>query len=155
MYRWVSSLISLLLWSCFCIITMLNLQTSLLIKNDSWIFNDFLMLYCRICRKDYFIIKLFITVVDFTMRRLFICFWSLRVFLAFWLNISESAQMSSRLNHYLRKRKNQLISSLSLLSVRLIYQRLNCVFSTWLLLNSKNSLNLKSSETVRRMHNCI
>ncbi len=155
MYKWVSSLISLLLWSCFCIITMLNLQTSLLIKNDSWIFNDFLMLYCRICRKDYFIIKLFITVVDFTMRRLFICFWSLRVFLAFWLNISESAQMSSRLNHYLRKRKNQLISSLSLLSVRLIYQRLNCVFSTWLLLNSKNSLNLKSSETVRRMHNCI
>ena len=80
---------SLLLWFCFCIVTMLNSWTFLLIRNDSWILNDFLMLYCRICRKDYFIIKLFITVVDFAMRKLFICFQLSRVFLAFWLNISE------------------------------------------------------------------
>ncbi len=65
---------SLLLWSYFCIAIMLNSQTSLLIRNDSWILNDFLMLYCRICRKDCFIIKLFVTVVDFAMRRLFVCF---------------------------------------------------------------------------------
>ncbi len=65
---------SLLLQSCFCIATMLNLRISLLIRNDSWILNDFLMLYCRIHRKDRFIIKLFIAVVDFAMRRLFVCF---------------------------------------------------------------------------------
>ena len=65
---------SLLLWFYFCIAIMLNSQTSLLIRNDSWILNDFLMLYCRICRKDCFIIKLFVTVVDFAMRRLFVCF---------------------------------------------------------------------------------
>jgi len=100
----------LLLQSCFCIVTMLNSWTSLSIRNDSWILNDFLMLYCRICRKDCFIIKLFITVVDFAMRRLFVCFQSSRVFLTFWLNISESAQMSSCLSHYLRKRKDRLIS---------------------------------------------
>ena len=120
---------SLLLWSCFYITTMLNLQTSLLIRNDSWIFNDFLMLYCRIRRKDCFIIELFVTVVDSAMRRLFVCFWSSMIFLTFWLNISESAQMSSRLNHYSCKRKDQLISSWSLLSVKLIHQRFNCMFS--------------------------
>ncbi len=96
----------LLLQSCFCIITMLNSRTFLLIKNDSWILNDFLMLYCRICRKDYFIIKLFIAVVDSAMRRLFVCFQSSKVFLTFWLNISESAQMLSCLSHYSCKRKN-------------------------------------------------
>ena len=88
----------LMLHSYFCMITMLNLQTSLSIKNDSWIFNDFLMLYCRICRKNCFIIKLFVTVVDFALRRLFICFQSLRVFCAFWLSVSESAQISSHLS---------------------------------------------------------
>ncbi len=146
---------------------MLNLQTSLSIKNDSWIFSNFLMLYCRICRKDCFIIKLFIAVVDSVMRRLFVCFQSLKVFLTFWLNVFESAQMLSHLSHYLRKRKDWLVSSWSLLSIKLIHQRLNCMFSTWLLLSSKDSLNrknslnlksslsLKSSETARRMHNCI
>ncbi len=101
----------LLLQSCFCITTMLNSRTSLLIRNDSWILNDFLMLYCRICRKDCFIIKLFVAVIDFAMRRLFVCFWSSMIFLTFWLNISESAQISSRLSHYLRKRKDQLVFS--------------------------------------------
>ncbi len=86
---------SLMLCSCFCMITMSNLWISLLIKNDSWIFNDFLMLYCRICRKNCFIIKLFVAVVDSALRRLFVCFWSLRVFRTFWLSVSESAQMSS------------------------------------------------------------
>ncbi len=126
---------SLLLQSCFCIITMLNSRTFLSIKNDSWIFNDFLMLYCRICRKDCFIIKLFIAVVDFVMRKLFVCFWSSRVFLTFWLNVSESAQMSSRLSCYSHKRKDQLISSWSLLFIKLIHQQFNYVFSTWLLLS--------------------
>ena len=121
---------SLLLWSYFCIITMLNSWTSLSIKNDSWILNDFLMLYCRICKEDCFIIKLFIAVVDSAIRRLFVCFWSLRVFLTFWLNISESAQMLSCLSCYSRKRKDQLISSWSLLFVKLIHQRFNCMFST-------------------------
>ncbi len=44
----------LLLWSCFCITTMLNSRTFLSIRNDSWILNDFLMLYCRICKKKLF-----------------------------------------------------------------------------------------------------
>ncbi len=157
----------LLLWFCFYIATMSNSRTSLLIRNDSWILNDFLMLYCKICRKDCFIIKLFIAVVDSAMRRLFVCFQSSRIFLTFWLNVSESAQMSSRLSHYLRKRKDRLISSWSLLSVKLIHQQFNCMFSTWLLLSLKDSLNqknllnlkssltLKSSETARRMCNCI
>ncbi len=112
---------SLLSQSCFCIITMLNSRTSLLIRNDSWILNDFLMLYCKIHRKDCFIIKLFIAVVDFAMRRLFVCFWSSRVFLAFWLNISESVQMLSHLSHYSCKRKDWLISSWSLLFIKLIH----------------------------------
>ncbi len=132
---------SLLLWSYFCIITMLNLQTFLSIKNDSWILNNFLMLYCRICRKDCFVIKLFITVVDFAMRKLFVCFQSSKIFLTFWLNVSESAQMLFHLNHYSCKRKDQLISSWSLLSIKLIHQWFNCMFSTWLLLSSKDSLN--------------
>ena len=152
---------SLLLWSCFCITTMLNSRTFLSIRNDSWILNDFLMLYCRICRKDCFIIKLFIAVVDFAMKRLFVCFQSSRIFLTFWLNVSESAQILSHLSCYSCKRKDWLIFSWSLLSVKLIHQQFNCVLSTWLLLSSrdslnwKNSLNLKSSETARRMHNCI
>jgi len=112
---------SLLLQSCFYIITMLNSRISLLIRNDSWILNDFLMLYCRICRKDCFIIKLFVAVVDFAMRRLFVCFQSSRVFLTFWLNVSESVQMLSCLSHYLCKRKDQLISSWFLLFVKLIH----------------------------------
>ncbi len=82
---------SLLLWSCFCIATMSNSRISLSIRNDSWILNDFLMLYYKICKKDCFIIKLFVTVVDFVMKRLFVCFQSSRIFLTFWLNISESA----------------------------------------------------------------
>jgi len=140
---------------------MLNSRTFLLIRNDSWIFNNFLMLYCRIHRKYCFVIKLFITVVDFAMRRLFICFQSSRIFLTFWLNVSESAQMSSHLSRYSCKRKNRLIFSWSLLFVRLIHQQFNCIFSTQLLLslrnslNWKNSLNLKSSETARRVHDCI
>ncbi len=82
----------------FCMIIMLNLQIFLLIKNDSWIFNNFLMLYYKIHRKNCFIIKLFVAVVDSALKRLFICFWSLRIFCTFWLNVSESAQMSSHLN---------------------------------------------------------
>ncbi len=97
---------SLLLWFYFCITTMSNSRTSLSIKSDSWILNDFLMLYCRIRRKDCFIIELFIVVVDSVMRRLFVCFQSSMIFLTFWLNVSESAQMSSRLSHYSRKRKD-------------------------------------------------
>ncbi len=89
---------SLILCSCFYMITMLNLRISLLIKNDSWIFNNFLMLYCRICRKSCFIIKLFVAVVDSALKRLFICFQSLKVFRTFWLSISEFAQMSSHLS---------------------------------------------------------
>ena len=84
---------SLMLHSCFCMITMSNLRTSLLIKNDSWIFNNFSMLYCKIHRKNCFVIKLFITVVDSALKRLFVCFQSLRIFCTFWLSISESAQM--------------------------------------------------------------
>ncbi len=53
---------SLMLWFCFCIITMSKSRTSLLIRNDFWIFNDFLMLYCSIHKRDCFIIKLFMTV---------------------------------------------------------------------------------------------
>ncbi len=158
---------SLLLWSCFCIVTMLNSRISLSIKNDSWILNDFLMLYCRIRRKNCSVIELFIAVVDSAMRRLFVCFRSSMIFLIFWLNVSESAQMSSHLSHYSRKRKDQLISSWLLLLVKLIHQQFNCMFSAWLLLSSKDSLNqksssnlksslnLKSSKTARRVCNCI
>ncbi len=90
---------SLMLCFYFYMITMLNLQIFLLIKNDFWIFNNFLMLYYKIHRKNYFIIKLFVAVVDFAQKRLFICFQSLRIFHAFWLSISESAQMLFHLNH--------------------------------------------------------
>ncbi len=90
---------SLMLHSYFFMITMLNLQTSLSIKNNSWIFNDFLMLYCRICRKSCFIIELFVAVVDSALKRLFVCFQSLKVFRTFWLSVSESAQMLSHLSH--------------------------------------------------------
>ncbi len=88
----------LMLYSCFCMTIMSNLRISLLIKNDSWIFNDFLMLYCKVCRKNCFIIKLFVTVVDFALRKLFVCFQSLTIFHAFWLSVSESAQISSHLS---------------------------------------------------------
>ncbi len=88
----------LMLHSYFCMITMSNLRTSLLIKNDSWIFNDFLMLYCKIHRKNCFIIELFVAVVDSALKRLFVCFQLLRIFRTFWLSISESAQMSSHLS---------------------------------------------------------
>ncbi len=88
---------SLMLCSCFCMIIMSNLQTSLSIKKNSWIFNDFLMLYCRIHRKNCFIIKLFVAVVDSVLRRLFVCFQSLRIFRTFWLSVSESVQMLSHL----------------------------------------------------------
>ncbi len=90
---------SLMLHSCFCMTIMSNLWTFLSIKNDSWIFNDFLMLYCRICRKNCFIIELFVAVVDSALRRLFVCFRSLRIFRTFWLSVSESAQMLSYLSH--------------------------------------------------------
>ncbi len=90
---------SLMLYSYFCIITMLNLQTSLSIKNNSWIFNNFLMLYYKIHRKNCFIIKLFVAVVDFALRKLFVYFWSLRIFCTFWLSVSEFAQMSFYLSH--------------------------------------------------------
>ncbi len=89
---------SLMLHSYFCMTTMSNLRISLSIKNDSWIFNDFLMLYCRIHRKSCFIIKLFVAVVDSALKRLFVCFWSLKVFHTFWLSVSESAQMLSHLS---------------------------------------------------------
>ena len=89
---------SLMLCSYFCMTIMSNLRTFLLIKNNSWIFNDFLMLYCRICRKNCFIVKLFVAVVDSALKRLFVCFWSLRVFRVFWLSVSESVQMLSHLS---------------------------------------------------------
>ncbi len=113
---------SLLLWSCFYITTMLNSRISLLIKNDSWILNDFLMLYCRICKKDCSVLKLFIAVVDFAIKKLFVCFQSSMIFLTFWLNVSKSAQMLSRVSHYLCKRKDQFIFSWSLLFIKLIHQ---------------------------------
>ncbi len=64
----------LMLQSCFWMTIISNLWISLFIKNDFWIFNDFLMLYCRICRKIWFIIKISVAVVDFVQKQLFICF---------------------------------------------------------------------------------
>ena len=64
----------LMLQSCFWMTIMSNLRTFLSIRNDFWIFNDFLMLYYRICRKIWFIIKLSVTVVDSVQRQLFVYF---------------------------------------------------------------------------------
>ncbi len=90
---------TLMLQSCFCMIIILNFRISLFIKNDSWIFNNFLILYCRICRKNWFIIKLFAAVVNFTLKLLFICFQSLRVFCILWFNVFKFAQILFSLNH--------------------------------------------------------
>ncbi len=163
---------------CFCMTTMSKSRTSLSIKNDFWIFNNFLMLYCSICRKDCFIIKLFVAVVDFAKRRLFEYFQSLKVCFVFWFVVSDSARVTSHLSHYSCKRNNQRVSSWLLLSFMLIYERLDCVFSaqlllsltsslnwesSWILknsLNSKSSLNLQSLKTAKslkiaRTCNCI
>ncbi len=130
---------------CFCMTTMSKSRTSLLIKNDFWIFNDFLMLYCSIHRKDCFVIKLFVTVVNSAKRRLFECFQSLRVCLVFWFVISDSAQATSHLSRYSRKRNDQRVSSWLLSSIMLIHERLDCVFSAQLSLSLMNSLNWENS----------
>jgi len=122
--------ISLMLQLCFCMITMSKSWTSLLIKNNFWIFNDFLMLYCNICRKDCFIIKLFITVVDCAKRRFFECFQSSWVYFIFWFVVFNFAQAMFHLNHYLCKRSDQHVSSWLLSSVMLIHEWLDCMFST-------------------------
>jgi len=136
--------ISLMLQLYFCMITMLKSQTSLLIRNDFWIFNDFLMLYCSIHRKDCFIIKLFIAVIDSAKKRLFECFQSSKVYFIFKFIIFESAQATSHLSRYSRKRNDQRVFSWLLSSVMLIHERLNCVFSAQLSLSSTSSLNWKN-----------
>ncbi len=169
---------SLMLQFCFCMITMSKSRTSLLIRNNFWIFNDFLMLYCSIHKKDCFIIKLFVTVVDFAKRRLFKYSQSLKVCLIFWFVVSDSAQATSYLSRYLRKRNNQHVSSWLLSSVMSIHEQLDYVFSaqlslsltsllnwenSWILknsLNSKSSLNLQSLKTAKssriaRVCDCI
>ncbi len=115
------------------------------------------MLYCSIRRKDCFVIKLFVAVVDSAKKRLFECSQSLRIYFVFWFIISDSAWMTSHLSCYSRKRNNQRISSWLLSFIMLIHERLDCMFSAQLLLslmsllnwenswNSKSSLNLKSS----------
>jgi len=133
--------ISLMLQLCFCMITMLKSQTSLLIRNDFWIFNDFLMLYCSIHRKDCFVIKLFITVIDSAKKRLFECFQSSRVYFIFKFIIFDSAQATSHLSRYSRKRNDQRVFSWLLSSVMLIHEWLNCVFSAQLSLSSTSLLN--------------
>ena len=138
---------------CFCMIMMSKSRTSLLIKNDFWIFNDFLMLYCNIHRKDYFIIKLFVAVVDFAKRRLFECSWSSWVCFIFWFVIFNSAQMTSHLSCYSRKKNDQHIFSWLWSSVKLTHERLDCVFSAQLLLSSMNSLNWKNSWTLKNSLN--
>ncbi len=157
---------------CFCMTTMSKSWTSLSIRNDFWIFNDFLMLYCSICRKDYFIIKLFVAVVDFVKRRLSECFQSSWVYLVFWFVVSDSAWATSHLSCYLHKRNDQHVSSWLLSFVMLIHEQLDCVFSAQLSLSltsslnweslwtSKSSLNLQSLKTAKssriaRMYNCI
>ena len=138
---------------CFCMITMSKSRTFLLIRNDFWIFNDFLMLYCSICRKNCFFIKLFIAVVDSAKRRLFECSQSSRIYLVFWFVVSDSAQATSHLSRYSRKRNDQHVSSWLLSSVMLIHEQLDCVFSAQLLLNSTNSLNWKSSWILKSLLN--
>ncbi len=134
---------------CFCMTTMLKSRTSLLIRNDFWIFNDFLILYCNIRRKDCFIIKLFVVVVDFAKRKLFKCFQSSKIYLVFWFIISDSAQATSHLSCFSRKRNDQHVSSWLLLSVMSIHERLDCVFSAQLSLSLMSSLNWKSSWTLK------
>ncbi len=130
---------------CFCMTMMSKLWISLSIRNNFWIFNDFLMLYCSIRRKDCFIIKLFVTVVDFAKRRLFECSQSSRIYLVFWFIIFNSAQVTSHLNHYLHRRNNWHIFSWLLSSVILIHEQSNYVFSTQLSLSSTSLLNWESS----------
>jgi len=139
--------VSLMLQLCFCMITMLKSWISLLIKNDFWIFKDFLMLYCSIHRKDCFIIKLFIAVVDSAKKRLFKCFQSSWVYLILWFVVSHSAWATSHLSRYSRKRNDQHVSFWLLSSVMLIHEQLDCVFSAQLSLSSMNSLNWESSWT--------
>ncbi len=151
---------------CFCMTMMLKSWTSLLIKNNFWIFNDFLILYCSIRKKDWFIIKLFVAVVDFAKRRLFECSQSSKVYLVFWFIISNSAQATSHLSRYLCKRNDWRIFSWLLSFVMLIHEQLNCVFLAHLslslmsLLNWESSLNLQSLKTAKssriaRVCNCI
>ncbi len=134
---------------CFCMIIMLKSRTFLLIKNDFWIFNDFLMLYCNICRKDCFIIKLFITVVDSAKRRLFECFQSLWICIIFWFVIFNSAWATFYLSCYSYKRNDWHISSWLLSFIILIHKWLDCMFSAQLSLSSMSSLNWKSSWTLK------
>ncbi len=138
---------------CFCMTTMSKSWIFLLIKNDFWIFNDFLMLYCSIRRKDCFIIKLFITVVDSVRRRLFKCSQSSKVCLVFWFIISDSAQATSHLSRYSCKRNNRHVFSWLLSSVMSIHKRLDCVFSAQLSLSSTSSLNWKKSWTSKSLLN--
>jgi len=137
----LNNCMSLMLQLCFCMTTMLKSWTSLLIRNDFWIFNNFLMLYCSIHKKDCLVIKLFIAVVDSAKRRLFEYFQSSRVYLIFWFIISDSARATFHLSHYSRKRNNQHISSWLLSSVMLIHEQLDCVFSAQLLLSLTSLLN--------------
>ncbi len=145
---------SLMLQLCFCIIMMLNSWTSLLIRNDFWIFNDFLMLYCSIRRKDCFIIKLFVAVVDFAKRKLSVCFWSSRICLTFWSDISSLTNLVwalFSLSRYSRKKSNWLIFSWILLFVMQTFEKLDCTFLAWLLLSSQSLLNLTSSINLRSL----
>ncbi len=130
---------------CFCMITMSKSRISLLIRNDFWIFNDFLMLYCSIHRKDYFIIKLFVVIVDSAKRRFFECFQSSKICLIFWFIISDSAQATSHLTHYSRRRNDQHVSSWLLSSVMSLYEWSDCVFLAQLSLSLMNSLNWENS----------
>ena len=107
------------------------------------------MLYCSIRRKDCFIIKLFVVVVDFAKRKLFKCFQSSKIYLVFWFIISDSAQATSHLSCFSRKRNDQHVSSWLLLSVMSIHERLDCVFSAQLSLSLMSSLNWKSSWTLK------
>ena len=138
---------------CFCMITMSKSRTSLLIRKDFWIFNDFLMLYCSIHRKDCFIIKLFVAVVDSAKRRLFEYSQSLRVCLIFWFVVSDSAWTTSHLSRYSRKRNDWRVFSWLLPPVMLIHERLDCVFSAQLSLSSTSSLNWKSSWILKSLLN--
>ncbi len=144
---------SLMLQLCFYMTTMLKSWTSLSIRNNFWIFNNFLMLYCSIHRKDCFIIKLFVAVVDFAKRRLFECFQSLKICLIFWFIISDFAWATSHLHRYSCKRNDQHVSFWLLSSVMLIHKWLDCVFSAQLSLSLMNSLNWENSWTSKNSLN--
>ncbi len=84
---------------------------------------------------------------------------------AVWLD-SRHDSNTSHLSCYSRKKNDQHVFSWLLLSVMLIHEWLNCMFSVQLLLsltsllNWKNSLNLQSLKTAKssriaRMCNCI